>query len=243
MWKLKYSGNALPLTVGKQAAISPPKLHVDPAPQRSVKARPKKRSARTCAAVENDVRDDDAKPTEPKYVDIYDEDNPEVMMERAKWHYSNAKRNPGPQNCRIDHWPGHCVVENINDETKFACPYCIGGDENQIARVAAGKKKQSTILVCANKNSEQCELMDFSADMWTDSRVVEVFSSHRGVFPPLVRVEEMHVRLKGNHKFRCVFKNNMDHECIVWVSDVLIFRNYNEQYLAAKQLFTNAVAR
>ena len=165
------------------------------------------------------------------------------MLERANWHYSNAKRNPGSKNCRIDHWPGHCLVANINDDTKFACPYCIGGDENHIARVAASKEKQNTMLVCANKNSEQCELMDYSADMWTDSRVMEVFSSHRGVFPPLVRVEEMHVRLKGNHKFRCVFKNNMNHECFVWVSDVLIFRNYSEEYLAAKQLFTNAVAR
>ena len=85
-------------------------------------------------------------------------------------------------------------------------------------------------------------LMGLSPDLWTENRVLTHFASSN-VKLPLVNVLEMHARLNASHKFFCEFKNAYGATCKVWVTDVMLFRNYPDVYNEAKERFVRAVNR
>lgn len=93
------------------------------------------------------------------------------------------------------------------------------------------------------RTEEVSELAMCPRDHWSEARVTECLCTHAGVLPTLLRVTEMHARLRGSHKFLCVFQNVAEEECNVWLSDVLLFRYYREQYDEIKKMFVAAVAR
>ena len=91
--------------------------------------------------------------------------------------------------------------------------------------------------------AKECELMNFSVDMWSESRVATWLTNNCAPLPPLTKITEMHVRIKASHKFMCTFLNNAGQECSVWVSDILLFHHYQDRYMQAKEDFLQAVQR
>lgn len=93
------------------------------------------------------------------------------------------------------------------------------------------------------RSDEPSELASCPRDHWSEARVTNCLCTHTGVLPTLLRATEMHVRLRGSHKFLCVFQNTAGDECKVWLSDVLVFNYYQDQYDQIKEMFVAAVAR
>ena len=118
-------------------------------------------------------------------------------------------------------------------------------DDRVVAAATEATKPRPASVTPARvaRTEEVSELAMCPRDHWSEARVTECLCTHTGVLPTLLRVIEMHARLRGSHKFLCVFQNAAEEECNAWLSDVLLFRYYREQYDEIKKMFVAAVAR